>query len=85
MHTQSHTHTYALARVHTHTHFHTHTHKHTHTRTHAHTRRLDLRDIKVLTKGGGTVDDSELVDGLVFDQKASKAGGGPIKVTMQAV
>jgi T-complex protein 1 subunit delta len=44
-----------------------------------------LRDIKVLTKGGGTVDDSELVDGLVFDQKASKAGGGPIKVTMQAV
>jgi len=42
--------------------------------------RLDLRDIKVITKGGGTVDDSELIDGLVFDQKASKGGGGPTKV-----
>ncbi|KAF5843760.1 chaperonin complex component [Dunaliella salina] len=41
---------------------------------------LDLRDIKVLPKSGGTVDDSELIDGLVFDQKAAKAAGGPIKV-----
>jgi T-complex protein 1 subunit delta len=31
--------------------------------------RLDLRDIKVVTKVGGTVDDSELVEGCVFDAK----------------
>lgn len=29
---------------------------------------------------GGTVDDSELVDGVVFDQKASKTAGGPTRV-----
>ena len=26
---------------------------------------------------GGTIDDTELVDGLVFDQSASHAAGGP--------
>lgn len=31
--------------------------------------RLDLRDIKVVAKVGGTIDDSEMVDGMVFDQK----------------
>jgi chaperonin GroEL (HSP60 family) len=31
--------------------------------------RLDLRDIKVVCKVGGTMDDSELIDGMVFDQK----------------
>jgi T-complex protein 1 subunit delta len=30
---------------------------------------LDLRDIRVVCKVGGTIDDSELVDGCVFDQK----------------
>jgi hypothetical protein len=33
--------------------------------------RLDLRDIRVISKQGGTIDDSTLVDGLVFDQKAA--------------
>ena len=33
-------------------------------------RSLDLKDVKVVTKLGGTVDDSELVDGMVFDHKA---------------
>eukprot|EP00877_Chromochloris_zofingiensis_P003962 jgi/Chrzof1/13567/Cz08g02120.t1 len=41
---------------------------------------LDLRDIKVVTKLGGTVDDSELVDGMVFDQKAAKTAGGPTRM-----
>ncbi|KAL6760482.1 chaperonin complex component [Haematococcus lacustris] len=41
---------------------------------------LDLRDIRVISKPGGTVDDSQLVDGLVFDQKAAKAAGGPTRV-----
>jgi len=43
-------------------------------------RRLDLKDIKVVTKLGGTVDDSELVPGAVFDHKAAKTAGGPTRV-----
>lgn len=41
---------------------------------------LDLRDIRVVCKVGGTIDDSELVDGCVFDQKAAKGAGGPTRV-----
>ena len=41
---------------------------------------LDLKDIKVVTKLGGTVDDSELVEGMVFDHKAAKTAGGPTRV-----
>lgn len=33
-----------------------------------------------MCKLGGTVDDSEMVDGMVFDQKAAKSAGGPTKV-----
>jgi len=40
----------------------------------------DLRDISVVKKLGGTIDDTELVKGLVFTQKASHAAGGPTKV-----
>lgn len=35
---------------------------------------------QIVSKVGGTVDDSELIDGLVFDQKASKAAGGPSRM-----
>jgi len=43
---------------------------------------VDLRDINVSKKLGGTVDDSELVDGLVFvDKKVSHFAGGPSKIT----
>lgn len=38
--------------------------------------RLDLRDVRVVSKVGGTLDDSELVQGTVFEQKASKGPGG---------
>eukprot|EP00884_Botryococcus_braunii_P008289 jgi/Botrbrau1/17461/Bobra.0054s0049.2 len=41
---------------------------------------LDLGDIRVVCKLGGTIDDSRMVDGLVFDHKASKAAGGPTRV-----
>lgn len=41
---------------------------------------VDLRDIKVITKLGGTVEDTELVDGLVLDLKASHAAGGVTRV-----
>ncbi|GBF98904.1 T-complex 1 subunit delta [Raphidocelis subcapitata] len=33
---------------------------------------LDLRDIKVVSKVGGTIDDSELVEGCVFDSKMDR-------------
>merc|ERR1719265_2120619 len=38
---------------------------------------VDLNDIKVVKKVGGTIDDSELCDGMVFTQGAAKAAGGP--------
>merc|ERR1711988_479102 len=41
---------------------------------------VDLRDIAVVKKLGGTIDDTELVKGLVFTQKASHAAGGSVKV-----
>lgn len=40
---------------------------------------VDLKDIKVIQKLGGTVEDTELVDGLVFSQKTA-GYGGPNKV-----
>lgn len=42
---------------------------------------VDLRDIHVSKKLGGTVDDSELIEGLVFvDKKVSHFAGGPSKI-----
>ena len=41
---------------------------------------VDLRDINILRKSGGTIDDTEMIDGLVLDSKSSKAAGGPTKV-----
>lgn len=36
---------------------------------------VNLKDIKIIKKLGGTVDDTELVDGLVLDQKACNVNG----------
>lgn len=36
---------------------------------------IDLKNIKVLKKLGGTVEDTELIDGLVFTQRASNVNG----------
>eukprot|EP00245_Coleochaete_scutata_P003248 TRINITY_DN14737_c0_g1_i1.p1 TRINITY_DN14737_c0_g1~~TRINITY_DN14737_c0_g1_i1.p1 ORF type:complete len:533 (+),score=114.60 TRINITY_DN14737_c0_g1_i1:111-1709(+) len=41
---------------------------------------IDLRDIKVQKKLGGTVDDTEMIHGLVLDHKANHTAGGPTKV-----
>ncbi|KMS97523.1 hypothetical protein BVRB_5g126360 [Beta vulgaris subsp. vulgaris] len=41
---------------------------------------VDLRDIKIVKKLGGTVDDTEMVKGLVFDKKVSRSGGGPTRM-----
>eukprot|EP00823_Brevimastigomonas_motovehiculus_P004436 TRINITY_DN293_c0_g1_i1.p1 TRINITY_DN293_c0_g1~~TRINITY_DN293_c0_g1_i1.p1 ORF type:complete len:551 (+),score=135.90 TRINITY_DN293_c0_g1_i1:46-1698(+) len=42
---------------------------------------VDLNDIKVVKKLGGTIEDTELIDGLVFTQSASHAAGGPTKIS----
>jgi T-complex protein 1 subunit delta len=43
---------------------------------------VDLNNIKVSMKLGGTVDDSELIDGLCFtNNKVSHFAGGPTRVT----
>jgi len=36
---------------------------------------VNLKDIKIIKKLGGTVDDTELVDGLVFTEKAANVNG----------
>jgi T-complex protein 1 subunit delta len=42
---------------------------------------VDLRDIKVSKKLGGTIEDTEMIDGLVFTQnKVSHTAGGPSKI-----
>ena len=40
----------------------------------------DLNMIRVVRKLGGTVDDTEMVEGLVFSQKASSSAGGPTSI-----
>eukprot|EP00667_Euglena_gracilis_P009462 EG_transcript_9607 len=42
---------------------------------------VDLNFIKLVKVLGGTMDDTEMVQGLVLSQKASKMAGGPAKVT----
>lgn len=38
---------------------------------------VDLREIRVVTRLGDTIEDTTLIDGLVFNQEASKGAGGP--------
>ena len=42
---------------------------------------VDLKDIRVAKKLGGTIEDTKMVDGIVFtDNKISEAAGGPSKI-----
>ena len=41
---------------------------------------VDLKDIRLVKKIGGTIDDTHLVDGLVLTQNAIKSAGGPTKI-----
>jgi len=41
---------------------------------------VNLKDIKIIKKLGGTIDDTELIRGLVFTQHASHSAGGPTRV-----
>ncbi|OAA48708.1 T-complex protein 1 [Metarhizium rileyi] len=41
---------------------------------------VDLRNIRIVKKVGGTIEDSELVPGLVLNQPVLKNAGGPIRM-----
>ena len=41
---------------------------------------VDLKNIRIVKKVGGTIEDSEMVDGLVLTQGVVKNGGGPSRM-----
>jgi len=41
---------------------------------------VDLKNIRMLKKLGGTIDDSEMIDGVVLTQQVVKSGGGPTRM-----
>jgi T-complex protein 1 subunit delta len=41
---------------------------------------VDLHDIRIVKKVGGTIEDTELVDGLVLTQNVVKSAGGPTRM-----
>lgn len=41
---------------------------------------VDLRNIRIVKKVGGTIEDSERIDGLVLNQGVLKGSGGPIRM-----
>ncbi|KAK3722166.1 T-complex protein 1 subunit delta [Vermiconidia calcicola] len=41
---------------------------------------VDLRNIRILKKAGGVIDDSEMIDGLVLSQQTVKSAGGPTRI-----
>jgi T-complex protein 1 subunit delta len=46
----------------------------------ANSQNLDLKNIKIVKKLGGTVEDTEIVEGCLFDSKALGGPGAPIRV-----
>ncbi|KAG8933281.1 T-complex protein 1 subunit delta [Tulasnella sp. 419] len=41
---------------------------------------VDLRDIRIVKKVGGTIEDTELVEGVVLNQNVIGSGGGPTRM-----
>ncbi|KXN86915.1 T-complex protein 1 subunit delta [Leucoagaricus sp. SymC.cos] len=41
---------------------------------------VDLRDIRIVKKVGGTIEDTELVDGVVLNQNVVSSAGGPTRI-----
>lgn len=41
---------------------------------------VDLKNIRIIKKLGGTIEDTEMIDGLVLNQPVIKSGGGPTRV-----
>ena len=40
----------------------------------------DLKNIRILKKSGGVIDDSEMMEGVVLSQQAVKSAGGPTRI-----
>jgi len=41
---------------------------------------VDLRDIRIVKKVGGTIEDTELIDGVVLNQNVIISAGGPTRI-----
>jgi len=41
---------------------------------------VDLRDIRIVRKVGGTIDDTELIEGVALTQSVIKSAGGPTRI-----
>ena len=41
---------------------------------------VDLRDIRIVKKVGGTIEDTELVEGVVLNQNVVTSAGGPTRM-----
>jgi T-complex protein 1 subunit delta len=41
---------------------------------------VDLRNIRIVKKVGGTIEDSEMIDGVVLNQQVIKSSGGPARI-----
>lgn len=41
---------------------------------------IDLRDIRIVKKVGGTIEDTELVNGVVLNQTVVSSEGGPTRI-----
>lgn len=41
---------------------------------------VDLRDIRIVKKVGGTIEDTELVEGVVLNQNVITTAGGPTRM-----
>jgi len=41
---------------------------------------VDLRDIRIVKKLGGTIDETQLIEGIVFDHSVSHTAGGPTRI-----
>jgi len=42
---------------------------------------VDLKDIRMVEQVGGTIDDTELINGLVFKKGSTKSAGGPSQIS----
>ena len=41
---------------------------------------VDLKNVRIVKKVGGTIEDSEMVDGVVLNQPIIKSAGGPTRI-----
>ena len=41
---------------------------------------VDLKNIRIVKKVGGTIEDCEMIDGLALNQPVVKSGGGPSRM-----